>query len=551
MAICTYFIAKYHSVSQVSKSNSVLNASALWLDPALKKIPCTSNVAAEFSLECGVLTTDLSQGRFELSFAVLKLKADKLASKHLEGNGSRQKPAPVIYLEGGPGVGGVSEQTNIDFWQVFLKDAVMPREVVLLNTRGTKGSLPYFECEDLASEQLRFLTTSISPSEEIALMSGMQQQCAASYHTFLQAKVPYTTNQLHPGIGLLSSHYAKRDVTQLMRALGHAQWHVWGGSYGGRLALLAGHSEEVLSVILDSPYLFQSGNLLSFPRLELMARKNHIQLYRQFLNKLESKDAEVFPSSYLQLTQAVLSKLKSAVEPLEIALHDQPIEKIVFTELDLLSIEFTVLYDSALWESYYWFLLGLLTEDVPFSEEFSSQFDTKLVLDTYLDTFATESFNLATYTAVECLDNDLPDSTLFNQELALVAEEYFPNTMYASNETRSADITMWKKLWLEFKHSYVCNNGIFEARNSVHTAPYPSVPLLVLAGDKDPVTPAATLTELPLRDNVHSLVIPGWGHGVLLSYGCAPTMLTKALSAFEAGESIDPKLLCDSDYVDR
>ncbi|MBU2985591.1 alpha/beta fold hydrolase [Saccharophagus degradans] len=552
IATCTYLIIQHSDaagrLSLTPNKSTAIAEGGDWDNPAIKKVPCTSTVEKDFSLDCGVLTTDISRGQFELGFAVLKIKTPISRRRHVEA-GSAQK-APVIYLEGGPGVGGATEQANMDFWQVFLKDAALPREIVLINTRGTKGALPYFECDELATEQLRLLTTSTSISDEIALMASLQKKCVAQYHAFLQAQVPFTKNEHHPGIGLLSSHYSKGDVTELMRALGYDKWHLWGGSYGGRLALLAGQSKEVVSIVLDSPYLFQSGNLLSFPQLELKARKHHMQLYEEFLVALEPKDAEVFPASYQQLVQAVLNKLESSAQPIEITLFEQPIKKLVFTEMDLISIEFTVLYDSALWPSYYWFLLNFIEEPTPFNEQFATQFDTKLVLDAYLFNFDTEFFNLATYTAVECLDNDLPDSSLFKKEVDLVAEEYFPMSTYSSNKARNTEITNWKQFWLEYEDSYVCSDSIFNARNSVHTTAYPNVPLLVLAGDKDPVTPAATLRELPKRDNVFSKVLRNWGHGVLLSYGCEPTLLTKTLEAFEAGEPIAPEAMCELDYFE-
>lgn len=514
-----------------------------WPSPAVKPVACTSQVGAGFNLQCGVLTTALARGEFQLEFAVLRHKQTEQSVKNRRQIGDDL--TPVVYLEGGPGVGDVTNQSSIDFWQMFIVDAGLDRDVVLVNTRGNIGSSPYYECVELANSLRNILTMNISFEDELTYLVPKQQACLEGYNQFLISEVAYPAGLVHPGIGVLSSHLAQQDVTQLMRGLGYGKWHVWGGSYGGRLALLAGQVPEVKSIILDSPYLFQSGTLDRLPGLLLQARKNHKANYPTFLQGLGSADAARAPASYELLIAAVLTKINTAETPIEIPLSNQPIDKIVLTEENLANIEFTVLYDSALWASYYQFLLDIHAAGSHINSEFYERFDVKLVLDMYLETYGTDTFNLASYHAIECLDNTQASTADVKMQADMVADEYFPATAYKSQDVRKKAISTWAEQWVALADKNICNHPMFSKRKSVQGQAYPPVPIAVFAGDKDPITPANTLAELPDRKNIYTFTLPDWGHGVVFGYTCNPAAISRTLKAFDAGEAVDLYQLCN------
>lgn len=143
----------------------------------------------------------------------------------------RAKPDPLFFLAGGPGQGATE---TIGMVLGFLADTRDDRDLVFVDIRGTGGSNK-LSCDppdvDLAA-RLEF------QSEPDVL-----QECLASYDADTRH---YNTPQF------------VADLDAVRGALGYTTINLYGGSYGTRLGLayIAAHGDRVRSAVLDglAPY---------------------------------------------------------------------------------------------------------------------------------------------------------------------------------------------------------------------------------------------------------------------------------------------------------
>ena len=140
-------------------------------------------------------------------------------------------PDPVYFLAGGPGQGATEVMPQV----AFLREANTHRDVVFVDMRGTGGS------NKLACEPGDDATV----AERLELDAGLDQldDCLAALDADPRQ---YTTPRL------------VEDLDAVRAALGHEQLNLYGGSYGTRLGLayLAAHGDRVRSAVLDglAPY---------------------------------------------------------------------------------------------------------------------------------------------------------------------------------------------------------------------------------------------------------------------------------------------------------
>lgn len=146
--------------------------------------------------------------------------------------------APVIYLSGGPGwAGGTAE-----FWG--RGPLVAERDVIVWDQRGTGESMPSTECPAMEANVIATFAQDLPHADEVAARAAAVATC----HTQL-------TEQ---GIDLasFSTPASAGDLGLIREALDIDEWHLFGISYGTRLALetMRSHPEGIRSVILDSVY---------------------------------------------------------------------------------------------------------------------------------------------------------------------------------------------------------------------------------------------------------------------------------------------------------
>ncbi len=154
----------------------------------------------------------LSNGRVTLQVAILKTTA-------------AEPVAPIIYLEGGPGGSAVN---GVHSW---LNSALRRyADIILFDQRGTGHSLPSLNCPEFQEDLLTNANAEVLCRERL-VREGIQLDA-------------YTSAE------------SAADVNDLIRALGLPEVTLYGVSYGTRLALtvMRDHSERIRSVILDSVY---------------------------------------------------------------------------------------------------------------------------------------------------------------------------------------------------------------------------------------------------------------------------------------------------------
>jgi pimeloyl-ACP methyl ester carboxylesterase len=148
-------------------------------------------------------------------------------------------PDPVIYLEGGPG--GNQLQLLRDNFE--LQSLNYKRDVIIFDQRGTGLSEPALNCPLFYESIQGRLHEDLSMLEYNKIMNQDHRTC----HDDLRDQ--------DIDLSGYNSVENAADVADLRIALGYDEWNIFGVSYGTRLALevMRNYPEGIRSVILDSP----------------------------------------------------------------------------------------------------------------------------------------------------------------------------------------------------------------------------------------------------------------------------------------------------------
>ena len=159
-------------------------------------------------------------------------------------NGDPSGSGPVVYLQGGPGVGAV--QTAARFVNTG-------RDVVLFDQRGTGASLPKLGCGEVDALWANERTNGPDRIDEDTLFAAYAS-CADRLNGETDLDAFNTTA-------------AATDVELLRRLLGYDEWSLWGVSYGTRLGLtiMREYPDTVRSAVLDSVVPFEVDFFATIP----------------------------------------------------------------------------------------------------------------------------------------------------------------------------------------------------------------------------------------------------------------------------------------------
>lgn len=150
-------------------------------------------------------------------------------------------PDPVIYLAGG---GGVEQMGMMGWYRDIVIDVTATRDFIMYNQRGAPLTDPPLDCPGHDSLLQELATERIATEQRVALQVAFWREC----RTALTAQ----------GIDLqmYSSALNAADADDLRVALGYEHANYYGTSYGTRigLALLRDRPDGVRSIILDSVY---------------------------------------------------------------------------------------------------------------------------------------------------------------------------------------------------------------------------------------------------------------------------------------------------------
>jgi pimeloyl-ACP methyl ester carboxylesterase len=165
----------------------------------------------------------------------------RLAVAILKGTGPTPRPDPVVFLMGGPGQGFVQHAARVAASREWAY-ARTERDLILYDQRGTGFSDPAF-CPWMNGEPERLGLEGLGREASTARLRELMARCAAE-----MAEAGVDLSQYNSVVSAL-------DLQDLREALGVAEWNVWGASYGGRLALEALRTapDGIRAVVLDSP----------------------------------------------------------------------------------------------------------------------------------------------------------------------------------------------------------------------------------------------------------------------------------------------------------
>ena len=150
-------------------------------------------------------------------------------------NGGHGGIGPVVFLQGGPGVGivsGASRFVGID------------HDVILVDQRGAGSSEPKLACPEVDVLWLAEHTD----DDSMRLTEGDEH--------YLDAHQRCRDRLASEGINFddFNTEAAADDIALLRLLLGHESWSLWGSSYGTRVALtiMRDHPEGIRAAVLDS-----------------------------------------------------------------------------------------------------------------------------------------------------------------------------------------------------------------------------------------------------------------------------------------------------------
>jgi pimeloyl-ACP methyl ester carboxylesterase len=390
--------------------------------------------------------------------------------------GTTPQPDPLFFLAGGPGQGAAEMAGPLS--EVFRR-VQADRDIVLVDQRGTGQSNP-LECESDENS-----LASINEPLETAL--ARLRACAAS---------------LDADLRLYTTPIAMDDLDDVREYLGYDRINLYGGSYGTRAALvyLRQYEPNVRSVILD-------GVAPPDMRLPLFFARDAQRALDRLLADCEANEA--CRSKFPQLA----SRLRTLVAALDAApvktrlTHPRTglAEDVTINGEFVVNVLFGALYSPL--------ISSLLPELIARAERHDFQGLLALGL---ANEGAGRNMSIGMQMSVVCAE-DYPRIT--QEQIAQEATPTVFGTHLLSSRMRICEF--WPRG--EVDPSY------YEPVKS-------DVPVLVLSGDLDPVTPPTWGDSvLPHLPNSRHIIVPATGHGAL-STGCGMRILTAFVStaAFDA-----------------
>lgn len=426
-----------------------------------------TNFPANVEVECGTLTVPEDHSRpagatIDLSVLILRSLSEN------------RRPDPVFIAQGGPGgttIGtfGLLLQINNPFAD--------NRDVVLWDQRGTDLSTPDLRCEEFVGATIETLDQVLSDEEEARITLEAINNCRERYAA------------QNINLSDFNSRQNAADAEALRKALGYEAINFYGVSYGSLLGfyLLDAYPQGLRTAVLDAVVLPQENFLIQ-------AAPN---MYRSFNRLFDACQASPSCSeNYPDLEDKfynLIDQLNS--QPAEITIANPQTQTLYPALLDgdlFLTAIFQLLYPT----EYIAFLPKIITDAYAGDYDFLTTAILPLLLfdDTVSD---------GMYFSVICAEfmGYSPDD--------LQLEDLPPQI----REPEARDLALLQEMCQIW--------GVEPLANGLETINGSNVPVLLLSGEFDPITPpqnaAQAADSLQVDQNV---VFPAGGHGQLFSGEC-------------------------------
>ncbi len=430
---------------------------------------CWFTVDWQKTVKCFHLKTAQSTGEFYLPVVIIK---DESTDHQLD---------PVVYLQGGPGLGAALDQEGIDKWMNWLIVARLNRDLILMDHRGTGLSLPKLNCSD-NGQQAKLWKENIALVDELKINNQSMLNC---FDSLQKHNIALSVNNF-------STQNSARDLVNLMQQLNYQQWNILGVSYGTRLALELEHQLKTLpasglkAMVLDSLYPAGYGGVQTWPQVLDSAMSG---FFEGCMQQIDCKRLIKNSDQLKEELVAALQKLK--FNPVAMTIKRWDGEAPIYFLLNdhrFVSAIFAAIYDTRDWPDIVSAINAVNRQTGLAQEE-----RLKKLIEPYLNRNLNSQFNSLAFTAVDCADNAMGSEQVYLQSLIdfpLMAE-------YTKDQ--------WQY--------QLCHQLPSQHYLQSHT---PTVPTLILSGKNDPVTPsiwAITMhkkwknSQLILRENLaHSVL---------------------------------------------
>jgi len=447
-----------------------------------EKTACWFRLPRDREMSCGYLEVPENRAKPEgrtIRLAVVVFEPD------------RARHEPLVYLTGGPGQPIYFESlADIDAWWSFIDGEpwLRGRRVVLLDQRGVGLSEPRLDCPGLYDPSG---WNGVVPTPELVpdLVAGQQAALERCRDSLLAAGVDLTAYNTRENAA---------DLADLRRALEIDSWVVFGISYGTRV---------VLTLLRDQPEGVSAAVLDSVLPLEVDFIGESAAVFESALERLyadcraDSACQRAFGDLRPLLAETV-RRLDAAPLPLRLT---GPNEGPQFLHVDgttFLWLVFDALYN---WDS---------IERLPFLIHRTAQQDYRWLAEkaraSYLDSGADSDFAEAMQFSVGC-----------NEEYPFFGSDPLPRASALFDGWVEGDFYLWAcPLWPSGKAPAAENQPAAS-----------DVPVLLLSGDYDPITPASWAERtLPHLSQGQHLVFRGIGHDVVDSTDCGGEVVADFLA---------------------
>jgi pimeloyl-ACP methyl ester carboxylesterase len=455
--------------------------------PVFEPAPCAFSTPRGSDPKCGYLVVPENRARpggpqIRLHVAIFRSRA------------SASLPEPVVHLAGGPGSSSLDVAGYM--FEQGLEAVLDQQDLILFDQRGAGYSQPRLDCPERTSVTERLLQIGISSDEAQGLIVDAFRSCRE--------------RMIAQGIDLsaYNSAASAADLNDLRVALGYGKVHLYGVSYGTRLALtfMRDYPDAVRSAVLDSAYPLQIN-------LYTALAPNAERAFNAFFQRCASDGTcnAAYPNLGTVFYQLV-DRLNA--DPVEVRLYAAGAERTARLDGNLLiDVLFVGLYNP------------VVTAAMPQMIYDIQQGDYMILRERLALYFDTDSA-LGMQMAVQCAE-ELPFDT--SEEAVAAAQHVQPQIAAFYPRSIQPLFTLCQE-WTTASPEPRENLPVMSA-----------VPTLILAGEHDPITPPAW-GQLLTADltNAYFYQFPGNGHWVTRSSRCALEMSL----AFWRDPDVDPGSVC-------
>ncbi len=451
--------------------------------------------------------TYLSQAGFRLPLALLS-KSD-FAAKEL-----------LMRIPGGPGNGLQTEPDALDYFLSWYEQSEIKADVLIFNPRGVNGGEPYWACPEYDQISLKLLAENISYRQESEQSAEVLSNCLQAYDDFLK-------KEIGSGLSVFRSAEQAKDVLGILALLPYQDIHLWGISYGTRLALksaeLAGANDVNLrSLILDSAYPYHAGRQSEWASLQQNLLHIHAARYRE-IRAADGKQFEEIWRAAMGTVNALSNKNHSVLQfkinnwhygtgEASRPLNTSNTYLVYLNGHRMQSLLSFVSYDENLLGDFYIALeeLAVWQHGRPLPQALVS------VAEAFVNASFDPAFSSMVFYSTECGDNKLESPEQWQQ-----AGETYPQ---------------WQPYLSVQSRFNVCKHQLFRHNKAFVDGVYNSeVRTLILAGEWDHVSPPQWAKSLhgTLKDggaDAQLLIVPKAGHNLIGSGACSVDLLAHWLS---------------------